>query len=686
MTKSRPVFLFTLALLAGALPAEAQNPRWMQADTAERTNQSIFRAIDEWPDPTTFRNASGAPGQDYWQQRVDYQIRATLDTVAHRIAGTERITYHNNSPDTLHYLWLQLDQNQVSVEHSRDYASRGALPTEISEFQRQFVSQPLFDGGFDIARVQVTGANGALANAEYAINGTQMRVNLARGLAPGASQSFEIDFSYAIPNGGRGAKELVRDGYLYLNAQWYPRLAVYDDVNGWQNDQFLGQGEFYLEFGNFDVYLTVPRNHIVNATGELQNPEEVLTATQRQRLAQALTSEEPVFIVRADEVMQPSARPAGNGPLTWHWRADNVRDFAWASSKLFVWDAAGFQYPGQTRVIEASSYYPRDAMPLWDKVSTRATIQTLKTYGRMSLEYPYPRATNVNGPIFGMEYPMVAYCGVRPNDQGEWTEQQERSLISVTIHEVGHNWFPMIVASDERKWTWMDEGINSFLQYYTEQDWQAGYPSNRGPARNIVGYMQDRDQAPIMVHSDVVHRRFGDNGYGKPAAGLVMLREQIIGPQLFDLAFKDFSRDWAYKHPQPYDFFRSIENGAGENLAWFWRGWFYTTHANDQAIADVSTQSAEELIGTTTRGSMYHRIALRNDGGLVMPAKMRVTFEDGSTQMIELPVEIWRFNEKQFVHGMFANQAITKVELDPDQVFADIDPSDNVWERGRPVS
>ena len=684
--KAIPVVLMGVLIAALASEARAQNPQWKLADTASKTNRSIFRALEDWPAPNDYRSASGAPGRRYWQQKVDYTIRASIDTVQHKLIGSERITYTNNSPDTLHYVWVQLDQNQVSVEHSRDYQSKPALPTvqqgqTLSPQALSFLA-PDFDGGHNITRVQLVGLNNTLRNAKYVINGTQMRVDLARPLAPGTSMQFEIDWNYLIPDGGRGAKERVRDGYLYLMAQWFPRLAVYDDVNGWQNDQFMGQGEFYLEFGSYDVSITVPRNHIVNATGVLQNPLDVLTATQRQRLAQALTSETPTFIIKADEVMTPAARPAGTGNLTWRFKADNVRDFAFASSKLFVWDAAGYKYPGQTRVIEASSFYPRDAMPVWDKVSTKAIVQTLKTYGRMSLEYPYPRATNVNGPIFGMEYPMVAFCGVRPNDQGVFTEAQERALISVSIHEVGHNWFPMIVASDERKWTWMDEGLNSFLQFYAEQDWQKGYPSNRGPARNIVAYMKDPNQGPIMLHSDLIHRRFGDHSYGKPAAGLVMLREEILGPERFDMAFKDYSKRWAFKKPQPADFFRTMENGAGENLSWFWRGWFYTTHANDQAVGNVTSQNAQELVGNTQKGQYYHRIQIKNEAGLVMPVQMLVTFEDGTTQRINLPVEIWRFNEKEFTHGFFSNKPISRVQLDPDEVFADVKPENNVWQKG----
>jgi aminopeptidase N len=362
-----------------------------------------------------------------------------------------------------------------------------------------------------------------------------------------------------------------------------------------------------------------------------------------------------------------------------------VRDFAFASSKLFVWDAAGYRYSPAGRVIELSSYYPREGMPLWDKVSTRAIKQTLVTYGRMALEYPYPRATNVHGPVGGMEYPMVAFCGVRPND-GKYTQQMENALVSVSIHEVGHNWFPMIVASDERKWTWMDEGLNSFVQHYAELDWRADFPPMFGTPKAIVPYMSNFNQAPIMTHSDQIHRGFSPNGYDKPAAGLVILRETILGPERFDVAFRDYAQRWAFRKPQPEDFFRSMEDGAGENLAWYWRGWFYTTHANDQAVVDVTTQSADSLLGTTERGAHYNRVRLRNEGGLVMPVLMRITLEDGTVQDIKLPVEIWRNNENEFTYGFFSASPVLKVQLDPEERMADIRTANNLWQRTRPVT
>ncbi len=678
-----------LLLPTGAVQAQ----HWLNTDDDTKTNRSTFRPLEDWPAPNDYRSASGAPGPRYWQQQVDYRIETALDTAAHAVSGSERITYHNRSPHTLAYVWVQLDQNVRSLRHSRTYAAEEALPEDMSPAFAAYVGIDNFDGGFELSRVQVQDAGGRMADARRRKNATVMKVYLAEPLPPGGTTAIEIDWSYRVPDDGRGAKERVRDGWLYEIAQWYPRLAVFDDVNGWQTDQFLGRGEFYLEFGDFDVKITVPWDHIVDATGVLQNPEEVLTAEQRRRLDAALQSEEPSFVIRPEEVMTPASRPQQSGTLTWHFKAENVRDFAWVSSKTYVWDAAGFRYDGSDRTVALHSLYPRDAMPLWDKVSTRATVQTLRTYGRMSLEYPYPKAVNVHGPVFGMEYPMIAFCGARPNADGSYSPALERALISVTIHEVGHNWFPMIVASDERKWTWMDEGLNSFLQFYTEQDYAkhfAGsvwtqtadgtYPSRRGPAPNIVDYMRDPDQVPIMIHSDLIHKNFGDNGYGKPAAGLVILREKVLGPERFDDAFREYSRNWAFKHPQPADFFRTMEEAAGEDLAWFWRGWFYTTHATDQSIAGVTVQRAASLVGTSARGRHYYRVEVRNEGGLLMPLEMEVTYDDGTTDRMEMPVDVWRRNERAFTKGFFSDKSVQRVVLDPDEAFADVDRSDNVWE------
>jgi hypothetical protein len=679
--------LFLFSLLASPFSAVSAQ-RWLNADTAKRINQSTFRALEEWPTPNERRTAAGSPGLKYWQQRVDYVIRASLDTSTHRISGSERVTYHNNSPDELRYLWFQLDQNIEDSSTSRAIMSEQALPPDVSRAAAEFLVPERFEGGNRLTRVQVAvpGASKGrtrLVDAAYVVNGTLLKVPLPAPLKAGGRVDVEIDWSFVLPqasrHNGRGVREKVKDGWMYEVAQWFPRASVYDDVNGWQTDQFMGQGEFYLNFGNYDVALTVPHDHIVEATGVLQNPDAVLTATQRRRLAEAWQSETPVFVIRADEVGTPASRPAGAAPLTWRFVATNVRDFAWVSSRAYVWDAAGYRYKESVTPIQMHSLYPREAMPLWDKVSTKSIAQTMRTYGRMAFEYPYPKAVNVHGPVWGMEYPMMAFCGARPDAEGKYTPELERALVSVTIHEVGHNWYPMIVASDERKWTWMDEGINSFLQYYAEQEWEKGYPSRRGPAPKIVNYMKQGDQAPIMTESDAIHRSFGDNGYGKPAAGLVMLREQVVGPELFDQAFQEYSNKWQFKHPQPADFFRTLDEGSGDKLSWFWRGWFYTTFANDQALAGVQVLPADSLFGNTNRGKSYVKISVENKGGLVMPIHARVTFADGTNETIKLPAEAWQMDEKAHSFGMFTNKVVTKVVLDPDEVFADIDRGNNVW-------
>ncbi len=681
---STSAILTFLILFAFSLEGIAQ--KWVSGNDSSRVNRSMFRPLEDAPTPNEFRSASGKPGYRYWQQRVDYDIRTSLDTIEHKVIGSERITYYNNSPDELNFLWIQLDQNLNSIQHSRTYASRPALPPKISERFRQFIDVTNFDGGHQISRVQLVDAKGKLVDAKTYINGTVMRVNLLQPLKPKEKVQLEIDWSYRVPDNGRGAKELVRDGWLYEIAQWFPRLCVYDDVNGWQTDQYLGTGEFYLNFGNYNVEITVPWNHIVQATGVLQNPNEVLTAEQQRRLKEAFQSETPRYIIKPEEVMRPETRPKQSGTLTWKFKAENVRDFAWVSSKTYVWDAAGFRYEPNGRVIECHSLYPRDAMPLWNKVSTKAIIQTLKTYGRMAFPYPYPKVVNVHGPVFGMEYPMICFCGARPAADGSYTEQLENALVAVTIHEVGHNWFPMIVASDERKYGWMDEGLNTFLEYYACLEWDPQFPARRGPAKYIVQYMRDPNQVPIMSHSDIVpDGTYGNNAYSKPAAGLVMLRENILTPQVFDDAFREYAQTWAFKHPQPHDFFRIMNNAVGEDLSWFWRGWFYTTHYNDQAIAEVEQQLSDSLMAgiSATKGKYYYRIKVKNKGGLVLPLEMEVTYTDGTKEVMKMPIDIWRKDETQFIKGFFSDKELEKVVLDPREVYADIDRSNNAWERSK---
>ena len=562
-----------------------------------------FRQLDELlPTPTTIRTASGAPGHAYWQQRADYAIRATLDEGRRAISGTETITYHNNSPDTLSYLWVQLDQNiykrdsdarMTATLPSRDAWAKARGPEDGYKFDalRAVLEKSTFDGGFKIAGVKDAGGR----PLHTVINRTMMRIDLPQPLKPGAKLAFSIDWSYNINEqkvlGGRSGYEKFDEDKndLFEIAQWFPRMAAYYDVTGWQHKQFLGTGEFTLEFGDYDVQLTVPADHIVAGTGELQNPGDVLTGAQRQRLEQARTATKPVIIVtQAEAEAKEKTRAAGT--KTWHFRAKNVRDFAWASSRKFIWDAQGFKKDA-TNVL-AQSFYPKEGNPLWEKYSTAAVIHTIAEYNKYSLDYPYPVAISVNGPVGGMEYPMIWFNGGRPvkdKKTGELTysKNTKYGLISVIIHEVGHNYFPMIVNSDERQWTWMDEGLNSFLQYLAEQAWEEHYPQSRGEPRVIVDYMKSANQVPIMTNSESI-AALGYNAYAKPTAALIVLRETILGRELFDFAFREYAQRWKFKRPTPADFFRTMEDASGTDLDWFWRGWFYTTDPVDISIDGIS--------------------------------------------------------------------------------------------------
>jgi hypothetical protein len=546
-----------------------------------------FRQLEEiLPTPNEQRAASGAPGRSYWQQRADYNIKVELDDARQRVSATETITYFNQSPDALPYLWLQLDQNVFARESDANLTA--AAPSfEQTPYRAidSLLARRDFEGGYRITAVR----DAAGAPLRHTIVKTMMRVDLPRPLAPGQSVAFSVDWNYNVNDqrrlGGRTGYEFFpRDGnYLYEIAHWFPRMAAYNDVSGWQHKQFLGSGEFTLEFGNYRVSITAPDDHIVSATGVLQNPNEVLTAQQRSRLKQAETAKAPVFVVTPDEARaNETHKPAGK--KTWVFSADNVRDFAFASSRKFIWDAMGHNVEGN-RVL-AMSFYPKEGEPLWSKYSTHAIIHTLNVYSRYSFTYPYPVAQSINGPVGGMEYPMICFNGPRPEEDGTYTAGTKYGLISVVIHEVGHNYFPMIVNSDERQWTWLDEGLNTFLQYLAEQEWEQGYPSRRGEPRNITEYMLSENQVPIMANSESL-LQFGNNAYAKPATALNILRETILGRELFDFSFKTYAQRWRFKRPMPADFFRTMEDASGVDLDWFWRGWFYTTDHVDISIERV---------------------------------------------------------------------------------------------------
>jgi hypothetical protein len=554
-----------------------------------------FRQLDElFPTPNEQRAASGAPGGKYWQQRADYKIDVQLDDANHRITGSETITYYNNSPDYLSYLWLQLDQN-IFANTSDTVLTQTAPNLEKVPFStiENLLFRNEFEGGYHITSVRDARGN----PLRYVIVKTMMRIDLPQPLASNQTTVFSVDWNYPINDskrvGGRTGYEFFpTDGnYLYEIAQWFPRLAVYNDVSGWQHKQFLGSGEFTLEFGNYRVSITVPADHIVAATGVLQNAERVLTATQRQRLEQARTAKTPILIVTPEEARANEANGTGKtknsttAPTkTWIFAADNVRDFAFASSRKFIWDAQGHNVEGNQ--VLAMSLYPNEGNPLWAQYSTQAIIHTLNVYSRHTFPYPYPVAQSINGPVGGMEYPMICFNGPRPAPDGTYPASTKYGLISVVIHEVGHNYFPMIVNSDERQWTWMDEGLNTFLQYLAEQEWETDYPSRRGEPKFITEYMASADQVPIMTNSESI-LQFGGNAYAKPATALNVLRESVLGRELFDFAFKQYARRWEFKRPMPADFFRTMEDAAGIDLDWFWYGWFYTTDKVDIAIENV---------------------------------------------------------------------------------------------------
>ena len=576
-----------------------------------------FAAIDHWlPTPSDRRTAAGDAGPDYWQQRADYVIRAQLNDQNQSLRGQLELTYHNRSPHELSYLWMQLDQNHFRPDSETVTSARSPNLDEKIDFKvlQSIIERSSFDGGYKLRKV----TDGDGKPLRYVVQKTMMRIDLTEPLPPGETTVVHIDYEFNIVDAtkirARSGYEYFEEdkNYLYEMAQWFPRIAAYTDYQGWQNKQFLGRGEFTLELGDYEVYLTVPNDMVVAATGVLQNPRDCLSESQRQRLVSAADSDVPVYIITPDEALanqshdepksdnqgdkadtdkRPSkSRERTTETKTWHYVAKNVRDFAFAASRKFAWDAMGVDV-GDRRVM-AMSYFPIEGNPLWHQYSTEAIVHTIEVYDQYTFEYPYPVAISVNGPVYGMEYPMICFNGPRPEEDGTYSKKTKYSLISVIIHEVGHNYFPMIVNSDERKWTWMDEGLNTFLQYLTEQQWEADYPSRRGDPAKIVDYMKGGNQRPIMTGSEQI-LQFGNNAYGKPATALNILRETIMGREAFDFAFKQFATRWRFKRPTPSDFFRTMEDASAIDLDWFWRGWFYSTDHVDIAVTDVKLSTID---------------------------------------------------------------------------------------------
>ena len=662
------------------------------------TNQNKFKQLkDEFATPNDQRTASGAPGKNYTQQKVDYVMDIVLDDEKQKITGTETITYHNNSADELAYLWLQLDQNMRAADSKTPDIQTDNIPEKISKtrFDQSF-SEVAFDGGFKI--MSVTNIDGS--NLSYTINQTMMRINLPKPLASGTTFKFNIKWWYNINNhrtqGGRSGFEHFEDGNNnYVIAQFFPRLCVYDNVEGWQNEQFWGRSEFALEFGDYTVNITVPDDHMLGATGVLKNESTVLSKKEQERLATARKTFDNPVIIRTQEEAEKIEKGHSKKTKTWKFFAENVRDYAFATSRKFIWDAMAVAINGKT--VMAYSLYSKEANPLYGDHSTRAVAQTLKTYSKYTFDYPYHKAISVDGQM-GMEYPQICFNPGRPEADGTYTDRTKYRMIGVTIHEVGHNFFPMIVNSDERQWTWMDEGLNSYVQMLAMMDYEKGYPLSRGLPKNIVDYMNgDQSKiAPIMSKGDNVYS-FGNNAYGKPATALWILRETVMGQELFDHAFRTYSQRWMFKHPTPEDFFRTMEDASGVDLDWFWRGWFYTTDVTDIGLKGVKkyyttegddevvfTEDASEGLGFSDKHKKYHyEITFNKPGGLVMPIIVEFTYKDGTKERKTYPAQIWRLNDQEVTKVFSSSKEIENIAIDPDLETADVDTTNNNWPKDK---
>ena len=697
----------------------------------------------EMATPNMFRTASGAPGPAYYQQRADYKINLELDDKASKMYGSETVTYYNNAPESLDYLWVQLDQNIARRDSQTPLIDSQTMPqaTSVENFTKTYMGKG-FDGGFNLEYVKDEKGNAM----KYSINNTMMRIDLPKPLKKGEKVVFSIKWWYNINDymkdggNGRSGYEVFPDGNkIYVIAQFYPRMCVYNDVEGWQNMQFWGRSEFALTFGNYDVKITVPADHILDGTGVLQNRSEVYTAEQEKRWQLAENSfDKPVIIVTQAEATAAEKNFATTSK-TWHLKAENVRDFAFSSSRKFILDAMAVQV-GNSKPM-AISMYPKEANPLWENLSTIAVAHTLKTYSKYTFEYPYPKAISVSAEDQGMEYPMICWNYGRPDENGKISDRVKYGMLGVIIHEVGHNYFPMIVNSDERQWTWMDEGLNTFLEYLTEQEFDKNFPADRGPAKSIVPYMKGNQQflEPIMSHGDVVYN-FGANAYGKPATGLNILRETIMGHELFDHAFKTYANRWKFKHPTPEDFFRTMEDASAVDLDWFWKGWFYSTDVVDLGIKNVkqfyvTEDGTKETASAVNRrgrrmpnsGPMIYLVnsesselkpesktaletekvmalndylnknysaeekaALKNPkyfyevefdkpGSLMMPIIVELQFEDGTSETHKFPVQIWRRNNITAKRVFATEKKVVKIQLDPKLETADIDVTNNTW-------
>jgi len=601
-------FFFILPLLGLSWCLPAQN---IQNNPTSNHGNKFEQLGIILPDANVFRAASGAPGAQYWQQRADYQIDARLDEKERRLYGEETITYYNNAPEPLNYLWLQLDENEHRGDNESNNFNGGSFDTPVTEGQLDRLEFRKNLDGYGVNIETVTDKAGK--PLPYTINYTMMRVDLPQPLLPNQKYEFKIKWNYKIfPRtklGGRGGYELFEEdgNCVFTITQWYPRMCVYSDYQGWNNKQFTGRGEFALAFGNFSVNMTVPADHVIASTGVCQNPAEVLTPAQLGRWKQAQQSNEPVEVVTLDEAKAREQQPVTDKMVTWKFKAENVRDFAWGSSRKFIWDAMA--QPQAGKKVMCMSFYPKEAYSLYRKYSTKTVAHTIRVYSKFTIDYPYPTAISVEASN-GMEYPMISFNFGRTEADGTYSARTKYGMISVIIHEVGHNFFPMIINSDERQWTWMDEGVNTFVQFLAEQEFDNNYPSSRGPAHKIVDYMKlpPNQLEPVMTNSENINQ-FGSNAYHKAGTALNILRETVMGRELFDYAFKEYARRWAFKHPTPADFFRTMEDASGVDLDWFWRGWFY-----DIQPVDISLDSVRVFT-----------IATESDSGKEMVASPAVT-------------------------------------------------------------
>lgn len=738
MTKTNPILVTILFLTASFLTAQEVQK---ETKSTERNPDKFKQMYDLLATPNMYRTASGAPGPEYYQQQADYKIDLELDDKNAKLFGQETVTYTNNAKESLDYLWMQLDQNQQSRKSLSPLVQNSVTDPAMSPkgFSRTYLEEK-FDGGFNIEFVKDVAGK----PMQYTINQTMMRIELPKPLKHGEKISFSIKWWYNINNyrldGGRSGYEQFPDGNrLYVLAQFYPRMAVYNDVEGWQNQQFWGSGEFTLPFGNFDVNITVPADHILEATGDLLNRNEVFTAEQLKRYQLAeKTFDKPVIVVTQAEA-EAAEKGFSDKKKTWKFKATNVRDFGISTSRKFIYDAMAVKL--ETRTAMAISLYPKEGNPLWEEYSTRMVAHTLKSYSAHTFDYPYPKAISINAEDQGMEYPMICWNYGRPDKNGVTSERTKNGMMSVIVHEVGHNYFPMIVNSDERQWTWMDEGLNSFLEYVALMEWDEKFPAQRGPAKNIIPYMSGDQKGlePIMTNSESI-RQFGNNAYGKPATALNILRETVMGRELFDYAFKTYANRWKFKHPTPEDFFRTMEDASAFDLDWFWRGWFYTTDYVDIGIKEVKkyfvsnepSKEVEAFLKTRRRRNQiegpavymiadgsesykpslnkpfeikdskpleeyvnatftkeeqaklkspkyFYQVTFDKPGGLPMPIIVEMTFEDGTTENHHFPAQIWRMNDKEAIRTFATQKAVTKIVVDPKQETADIDVSNNTW-------